>query len=72
MGLFSKEEAEPVMMLTGNELTCLVCGCNRFFKRDALLNTPRMTFLNLDWANATGECRVCGWCGYIHWFLGGK
>jgi transcription elongation factor Elf1 len=70
MGLFSKEKAEAVMMRTGKELTCLVCGADRFFSREALLNTPGMTFLKLDWANATASCRVCEDCGYIHWFLG--
>jgi len=69
MSLFSKEKAEPVIMRTGKGLTCVVCGGNQFFKREALLNTPGMTFLKLDWANATAQCRVCGDCGYIHWFL---
>jgi hypothetical protein len=40
--------------------------------REALLNTPGMTFLKLDWANATAQCRVCADCGYIHWFLAEK
>lgn len=69
MGLFSKEEPVRVLMESGKELTCLICGGNRFYKREALLNTPGMTFLKLDWANATANCRVCSDCGYIHWFL---
>ena len=72
MGLFSKEKGEPVTMRTGEQLKCLVCAGDRFFKREALLNTPGMTFLNLDWANATAQCRVCADCGYIHWFLAEK
>jgi predicted nucleic-acid-binding Zn-ribbon protein len=70
MGLFSKGKGEPVTLPTGKELTCLVCGANHFFSREALLNTPGMTFLKLDWANATASCLVCEVCGYIHWFLG--
>jgi len=69
MGLFSKEEPVQVLMESGKELTSLICGGNRFYKREALLNTPGMTFLNLDWANASANCCVCSDCGYIHWFL---
>jgi predicted nucleic-acid-binding Zn-ribbon protein len=69
MGLFSKETAKPVVMRTGKELACVVCGGTHFFSREALLNTPGMTFLRLDWANATAHCRVCEDCGYIYWFL---
>ncbi len=72
MGLFSKEKPVPVLFKSGKELTCLVCGGNRFYIREALLNTPGMTFLNLDWANATAQCKVCADCGYIHWFLAGS
>jgi|KBSSwiStaDraftv2_1062776.scaffolds.fasta_scaffold552110_2 hypothetical protein len=71
MGLFSKDKGEPVVLRTGKELACVVCGCTRFFSREALLNTPGMTFLKLDWANATAHCRVCEDCGHILWFLGG-
>jgi len=72
MGLFSKEEPELVHMKSGKNLTCVVCGGDRFHKREALLNTPGMTFLKLDRANATAQCRVCADCGYIHWFLAEK
>ena len=72
MGLFSKEVPEPIQMGTGDELKCLVCRGNKFFKREALLNTPGMTFLKRDWANAVAQCRVCADCGYIHWFLAEK
>lgn len=72
MGLFSKEEPVHVAVRTGKELTCLVCGFDRFFERHAQLNTAVATFFNFDWANATGDCWVCGQCGYIHWFLGAK
>ena len=69
MGLFSKEEPVAVHFKSGKELACLVCSGTRFYIREALLNTPGMTFLNLDWANATAQCKVCADCGYIHWFL---
>ena len=70
MGLFSKKEPETFTLRTGKGLLCLICGYDRFFKREAQLNTPGMTFFKLDWANATGEVHACGRCGFIHWFLG--
>jgi predicted nucleic-acid-binding Zn-ribbon protein len=70
MGWFSKEEPKAVELRTGARLKCTVCGCERFFERRAQLNTAAATFFNLDWANATAECWVCGQCGYVHWFLG--
>lgn len=36
----------------------------------AQLNTAMASFFNLDWANPTAECRICGQCGYVHWFRG--
>ncbi len=68
MGLFSKPEAEAVEVV-GQGLKCLICGHDRFIKREAQLNTSNMTFFGLDWANASGECVVCENCGFIHWFL---
>ena len=68
MGIFSKPEPEQVE-IAGKTLKCLVCGHDRFNKREAQLNTVGMTFLKLDWANASGLCVVCGNCGFIHWFL---
>ena len=72
MGLFSKEEPEKIALRTGEQLRCQVCEFEKFFHREAKLNTTLMTLFNLDWANATAECWVCGRCGYIHWFLGAR
>ncbi|MFZ5865931.1 MAG: hypothetical protein ACOYXY_08640 [Thermodesulfobacteriota bacterium] len=68
MGRSSKPEAEAAEV-AGRALKCLICGHDRFNKREALLNTASMTFFNLDWANASGMCMVCDNCGFIHWFL---
>ena len=51
----------PGTSATGQDLACVVCHGTRFYKREALLNTPGMTFLKLDWANATASCRVCAY-----------
>ncbi len=68
MGLFGKKEPEPVQV-AGLELHCEICKHDRFWRRQAQLNTAVATFFNFDWANPTAECFVCGNCGYIHWFL---
>ena len=68
MGLFSTPEPEP-LEVDGRAVKCLVCGHDRFHKREAQLNTAGMTFLKLDWANESGTCFVCDHCGFIHWFV---
>lgn len=68
MGLFGKRSPEQVD-IRGVRLTCEVCQHDRFWQREAQLNTPVATFFNFDWANATATCYVCDKCGYIHWFL---
>ena len=68
MGLFGKKEAEPVQ-IAGLTLHCEICKHERFWKRQAQLNTAVATFFNFDWANPAADCYVCDGCGYIHWFL---
>ncbi|WP_031528145.1 hypothetical protein [Dyadobacter crusticola] len=69
MGLFS-EEAEEVL-IKGTSLVCPVCFNKTFWKRNAQLNTPGLTFLGLDWANRSATCYVCADCTHISWFLEG-
>lgn len=69
MGLFGKKEAESYMIAGEIELACRICKHDRFWRREAQLNTPVATFFNMDWANATALCLVCEHCGYIHWFV---
>lgn len=68
MGMFGKEESERVQV-AGLTLQCEICKNDRFWAREAQLNTAVATFFNFDWANATADCYVCDRCGYIHWFL---
>ena len=42
MGLFGKEEPEPVEVL-GKSLRCQVCGNDGFYKREAQLHTAGMS-----------------------------
>ncbi len=69
MGLFSKEKPKRVVLRSGEELACLVCEFDLFFKREGQLNTALASLFHLDWADPTANCIVCGRCGYVHWFL---
>ena len=68
MGWFSKDEAEK-HTIKGIELHCEICKHDKFWYRQAQLNTAVATFFKFDWANASADCYVCEKCGYIHWFL---
>ncbi|RKY21464.1 MAG: hypothetical protein DRQ55_04275 [Planctomycetota bacterium] len=68
MGLFGRKQAEQVRVV-GVDLHCEICKHERFFSRDAQLNTAVMSFFDMDWANKTATCFVCERCGYVHWFL---
>ena len=49
---------------------CPHCSGDRFIEGRAQLNTAGMTFLNLDWANASAATLACTTCGHILWFVG--
>jgi hypothetical protein len=68
MGLFSKDEPQPVDVL-GNPLRCHVCSNDTFWQSTAQLNTAIASFFSLDWANRSAVCMTCSSCGYIHWFI---
>lgn len=51
-------------------LSCQVCGGVSFARREIKLTTTGMTFLDLDWMNASAEGVVCVRCGFVHTFLG--
>jgi hypothetical protein len=68
MGWFDKKEAEK-QIIKGIQLHCEICKHDRFWHRQAQLNTAVATFFKFDWANASADCFVCEKCGYIHWFL---
>jgi hypothetical protein len=53
----------------GVGLKCQHCGGDVFAHRTAQLNTPALTFLNLDWLNRSSDVYVCERCGFLHWFL---
>ena len=53
----------------GYKLSCPVCGHNKFWTRQTLMNTRGLTFFNLDWANQSADNYICDNCGYVMWFL---
>jgi len=63
-------ENEVQITIKDVPLECKHCGSGHFAHRRAQLNTAAMTFLNLDWLNASADIYVCERCGYLHWFLG--
>lgn len=50
-------------------IVCPHCGHNEFEISGAMLNTPGMTFLRLDWLNRTASVLVCTTCSHIQWFM---
>ena len=63
------EAPGSVFEIRGIQVKCSHCGSNRFFEREAQLNTAGLTFLNLDWANKSATVLVCESCGKLEWFL---
>ncbi len=68
MGIFGTSEPESIE-IAGRPLQCSVCQNDRFWKRQAQLNTAVATFFKFDWANESADCYVCSKCGYVHWFV---
>ena len=71
LGTPARPAEGAVRLRTGAALACLVCGGGSFTRREIKLNTTGMTFLDLDWANRSGEGAICRACGYVHTFLDG-
>lgn len=77
MGLFSKAKRlfdSPDRFIRsysagGKKVVCPLCGNETFEMGTALLNTPGLTFLDLDWANRTAKILICAKCSHIQWFL---
>jgi hypothetical protein len=61
-----------VVLASGQPLSCLVCGGRRFTRREIKMNTTGMTFMDLDWANRSGDGAICRSCGFVHTFLDGN
>lgn len=71
LGTPARPDEGGVLLRSGVALACLVCGGRDFTRREIKLNTTGLTFLDLDWANRSGEGAICRACGYVHTFLDG-
>lgn len=49
-------------------LICPVCGHGEFDRREMLMNTSGMTFMNMDWLNSSACALVCQKCKRIELF----
>ena len=54
--------------VAGRRLACLVCGGDSFLRREVKLQTTRMSFMGLDWANRSADGAICRGCGFVHTF----
>ena len=55
--------------IKGNKLTCTVCSNTTFWDKETLMNTPKMSFFNLDWLNKKAQNYICDNCGHVLWFM---
>jgi hypothetical protein len=55
--------------VAGVPARCSHCDGDAFETGSALLNTPGMSFMGLDWANRSASLLICVRCGHVHWFL---
>jgi len=49
-------------------LSCQICKCNYFYKREALIPTTFVSLFRMPFFNQSGSAYVCQSCGFIHWF----
>lgn len=48
---------------------CLICGHEDHIRRQVMLNTRGLTFLDLEWLNQGARGMVCSRCGFVHAFV---
>ena len=65
----AKQLESKTRIIKGHKLECIVCNHDKFWARETLMNTPKMTFFKLDWANKRAQNYICNSCGYVHWFM---
>lgn len=69
-GNMSNEKTASQEQRAGHWLKCPICGGEKFWRREAQLNTRVMTLFKLDWVNPRGDCYICEHCRHILWFYG--
>lgn len=64
-----EKKAQPYER-SGYLLACPICDHQKFWKKEAQLNTKVASFFDFDWANPSGDCYICDNCRHIIWFYG--
>jgi hypothetical protein len=54
--------------INSHPLSCQICKCNYFYKREALIPTTFVSLFRMPFFNQSGSAYVCQSCGFIHWF----
>jgi hypothetical protein len=54
--------------INSHPLSCQICKCNYFYKREALIPTTFVSLFRVSFFNQSGSAYVCQSCGFIHWF----
>ena len=65
----ASEKNATILRVQGRQVSCPMCGHDRFWSRQTLMNSRAATFFKLDWANKAATNQVCDSCGYVLWFL---
>ncbi len=66
---YSGDESEDHYAVADIQVKCPHCGGLDFDDGYAMLNTPGLTFLGLDWANRQANLLICRGCSHVQWFL---
>ena len=65
-----KNKSGSQVQRAGNWLHCPVCGKDRFYQREGILNTRGISLIDLDWMNPRADCYICENFLHIVWFFG--
>jgi ribosomal protein L37E len=68
MGIFSEDQPKRYE-IANKQLICMFCGNDTFHTRTEQLQSPGLTFLDIEWADSTATCFICISCGYLHSFM---
>jgi len=65
----SPSEQGNTLVVEGKTIPCPICGHDRFWTRQTLMDTRGASLLGVDWASASALNYVCNRCGHVLWFL---
>lgn len=56
-------------VVLGKPVKCHHCGHDHFVEGRAQLHTAGLTFMKLEFLNATSATLMCTQCGHLEWFM---